>query len=235
MGDVMPISRVIFRTTILTSVLVCCAADPDDASLRQAWLQAPHSQGAKWDRTALLKRMVAGRDMVGTPRAKVLEMFGPPGYSAQTYPGSSRMEFYRLSTANEEKLRLDYDGNTVTSYLIDAIPCSCDSCAGAAPLLTEEALSKSGLIRATRLEKTLTMQEFEKLVGRPGELRRASSTAGGQAWLNYTEIWRVGAEPHRFLMVDGHVPLRSAPTQAVGDKPVLSWALVSFSPGCLAK
>ena len=145
------------------------------------------------------------------------------------------MEFYRLSAANEEKLRLDYLGNTVTSYLIDAIPCSCDSCAASAPLLNAEALKKSGLIRTTPLERTLTMSEFEKLLGSTGELRRSRSTAGGQAWLNYTEIWRVGAAPHRFLMVDGHVPLRSAPTQEVGDKPVLSWALVSFAPGCLAK
>jgi hypothetical protein len=229
-------SRGIFRTTLLTTVLICRAADPEDASLRQAWLQASNSQGATWDRTALLKRMVAGRDMVGTPRAKVLDMFGSPGYSEESYPGGSKMDFYRLSAANEGKLRLDYDsGNVVTSYLIDAIPCSCDSCAASAPLLTTEALNKSGLIRATRQEKTLTMSEFEKLAGRAGKLSRSRSTAGGRAWLNYTETWRVGAAPYQFLMVDGHVPSSSAPTQEVGDKPVLSWALVSFAPGCLAK
>ena len=229
-------SRATFRPTFLTIVLIWRAAGQDDAPLRYAWLQAPNAQGAKWDRTALLKRMVAGRDMVGTPRAKVLDMFGPPGYSEESYPGGSKMDFYRLSAANEEKLRLDYDpGNVVTSYLIDAIPCSCDSCATSAPLLTAEALNKGGLIRTTRLEKTLTMSEFEKLVGRAGKLSRSRNTAGGQVWLNYTETWRVGAAPYRFLMVDGHVPSRSAPTQEVGDKPVLSWALVSFAPGCLAK
>jgi hypothetical protein len=229
-------SRAIFRSTILAIVLICRAAGQDDVSLRKAWLQAPTAPGAKWDRTALLKRMVAGRDMVGTSRAKVLEMFGPPGYSAEIYPGGSKMEFYRLSATNEEKLRLDYDpGNVVSSYLIDAIPCSCDSCDASAPLLTAEALKKSGLIRTARPEKTLTMSEFEKLVGYAGKLSRTRTTGGGRVWLSYTETWRVDTAPYRFLMVDGHTPSSSAPTQEVGDKPVLSWALISFAPGCLAK
>ena len=229
-------SRVILRTAILISVLVCGAADSDDTALLKEWLQAPISQGAKWNRTALLKRMVAGADLVRTPRAKVLGTFGPPGYSAEIYPGASRMDFYRLSAANDQSLRFDYEsGNVVTSYSIESSGCSCQSCNAAAPMVTAAALNRSGLIRAPSREQTLTVTGFEKLVGRAGDLSRFHHKAGGQVWLNYTETWRVSPAPFRFLVVDGHVPLRSAPTEEIGDKSVLTWALISFAPGCLAK
>lgn len=232
----MCVLRVIFQATILVSVLGCRAGRPDDASLRKAWLHAPDSQGAKWNRMALVKQMVASAGMVGTPRANVLEMFGPPGYTAEIYPGGRRMDFYRLSMANLESLRFDYEsGNAVTRYWVQGSACNCDLCNAEAPPLTTAALSESGLIRTAPQEKTLTMSEFEKLVGNAGEPSLSHQTAGGQVWLNYTETWRVGAAPYRFLLVDGHVPLSSAPTQEVGDKPVLSWALISFAPGCLAK
>ena len=229
-------ARVILLAVVLTGVLACGGAGPDDASPRKAWLQAPNSQGPKWNRTTLLKQMVASLDMVGTPRTKVLEMFGPPGYTAELYPGGARMDFYRLSAANDGSLRFDYEsGSTVTRYSIESSGCRCESCNPAAPAVTAAALNQSGLIRDGAPEKTLTMSQFEKLVGRAGDLSRSPQTVGGQVWLNYTETWRVDPAPHRFLIVDGHVPLRSAPTQEVGDKPVLSWALISFQPGCLAQ
>ena len=229
-------SRVILRTTILTSVLVCRAADPEDASLRNEWLQAPISQGAKWNRTALLERIVTGVDMVRTPARGVLEMFGPPGYSAAIYPGDSRMDFYRLSAANDESLRFDYEsGNVVTRYSVEASGCSCQSCNARAALYRGSFERKRITSLTAPREKTLTMTEFEKLVGRAGDRTRFRQNAGGQVWLNYTETWRVSPPPFRFLVLDGHVPLRSAPTEDVGDKPVLSWALISFAPGCLAK
>ena len=146
------------------------------------------------------------------------------------------MDFYRLSAANNESLRFDYEsGNAVTRYSVEASGCGCEACNAGAPLLTSAALNKSGLTRTAPREKTLTMSEFEKLAGRAGELSRSRQTAGGQVWLNYTETWRVDPAPYRFLIVDGHVPSRSAPTQEIGDKPVQSWALISWAPGCLAK
>jgi hypothetical protein len=93
-----------------------------------------------------------------------------------------------------------------------------DSCAASAPLLTAGTLNKSGLIRTIRPEKTLTISELEKLVGSAGKLSRSRQTVGGQVWLSYTETWRVGAAPYRLLMVDGNVPLSSAPTQEVDGK-----------------
>ena len=147
------------------------------------------------------------------------------------------MDFYRLSMANIESLRFDYEsGNAVTRYSVQGSACNCEACNAAAPLLTSAALKKSGLMRTAAREKTLTMSEFEKLAGRAGDLDRSRQTTGGQVRPNYTETWRVDPAPYRFLeFVDGHVPSAPAPTQEVGDKPVQSWALISWAPGCLAK
>src|SRR5271155_1996277 len=71
-----------------------------DASLPSLWLQAPKSQGAHWDRLALLQRMAARVNLVGMPRAKVLDLFGQPGRADDTYPWRTKMDFYRLSAAN---------------------------------------------------------------------------------------------------------------------------------------
>lgn len=229
-------SRAIFLSTVLAGVLICLAASPDDAALRNAWLQAPKSAGANWTRIELLKRLVAGLDMKGMARAKVLDLLGPPGYSAEMYPVNGKMDIYRLSSANDVSLRFDYQAqNTVTAYAIDSAPCSCASCTTGAPLLPAAVLAKSGLIRPELPSATPTMSGIEKLLGRAGDLHVSHQTAGGQVWLDYAETWRVGGAPNRFLIVTGSVPLRDAPANVVSDKPAESWALVSMAPDCLPK
>jgi hypothetical protein len=229
-------SRVSFLTTFLICAIVYGAAGSDDISLRNAWLQAPKSQGANWTRVALLGQLMAGVKLDGVPRTKVVGLFGQPGYSAESYPERSKIEVYRLSAANDRSFRVDYDsGNRVTGYFVDNSPCSCDTCTAGVPVLSAAVLDKSGLMRTAPRQGRLTMSAFERMLGQRGQVQLSHNRVGGQMWLNYTETWRVGSASHQFLMVWGHTPARDAPTDAIGDKFVESWALVSFMPECLAK
>ena len=221
---------------ILICVLVCVVARSDDASLRNGWLQAPKTQGANWDRTALMERLMKGSDLTGMPRAKVLALLGPAGYVAEMYPGATRIENYRLSAANKTSLRVDYDsGQKVTRYSVDSSSCSCEVCTAAAPVLPAAVLDKSGMMRPAAAPRNFTMSAIEKLLGRQGKVDLSHNQVGGQMWLNYSETWLVSGARHQFLIVDGHTPARNAPMEAVGDKPVYSWALISYAPDCLAK
>jgi hypothetical protein len=229
-------SQSFFLATLLICALGAVAALCDDASLRTAWLFAPKSQEAKWNRQPLLDRLLAGLDLVGKPRANVMSLLGRPGYSAKLYPQRSEIDMYRLSAANDQSFRLDYDaGNVVTADMIDRSPCSCDFCTAEAPVLSAVAMTKSGLTRPSFGQDGLTMSAFESMLGERGKLRLSRDVAGGQMWLNYIEFWRVEGAPHQFLIVSGHTPSRDAPTNDVGGKRVESWALISFAPDCLAK
>lgn len=170
-------------------------------------------------------------------RAKVLEMFGPPGYSARDFPPpATRMDFYRLSAANDRSFRVDYDSDDkATGDSIAGSPCSCNFCTAGAPVVPAAVLDGTGLIRATQPQRDLTMSALERLVGRRGETRTSQSQMGGRLWFGYTETWRVGGAGNRWLIATGRIPMTSALTREPGDKPVNDWSLVSFLPECLAK
>ncbi len=82
-NNVLSTSQAILLTTFLVCLLVCGAARSDDASLRDAWLQAPKPGAANWDRQAALERLLASVKLVGMTRAKVLGILGQPGYSQE--------------------------------------------------------------------------------------------------------------------------------------------------------
>src|SRR5580704_15126730 len=106
------------------------------------------------------------------PRAKVLELLGQPGYSVENYPERGRIEEYRLSAANDQKFRVDYDsGDAVTGYFVESLPCGCDICTPGAPMLAIGVLDKSRLTKIARPEGGLTMSAFESMLDRPGQLR----------------------------------------------------------------
>ena len=218
--------------SVLISVAIStsCVQPPrsSDASLTTLWLQAPKSQGAHWDRLTLLHRMAAVVNLVGMPRAKVLDLFGPPGRADETYPWHTKMDFYRLSAANDQSFRIDYDaGDAVTADSVESAPCHCDFCTSAAPL------AKIGSIQ--NAPTGLTLSGFEALVGLPGKRDVSQNVAGGRVWLNYTETWRVDSLSHPFLIASGHTPLTDAPAFEVSDKLIDDWTLVSFSAACLVQ
>jgi hypothetical protein len=215
--------------------LVCAAATSDNPSLRAAWLQAPKTQAANWDREPLLDKLVAGIDLNGYSRARVLSIFGKPGYSSDLLPEHTKIEEYRLSAANNKAFRIDYDaGSKVTSYSVEASGCECPLCADDAPELPAAVLHNSRLMRASTSPGSFTMAALEKMLGRPGKVDLAHNTVGGQVWLDYSETWRLEGQPHQFLIVDGHTPFRDAPTDEFRDKSALSWATVVYAPACLA-
>ena len=79
----------------------------------------------------------------------------------------------------------------------------------------------------------LTMAVLDKKLGHTGKIDSSRNVVGGQVWFNYSETWRVEGSPNQFLIADGHVTWRSAPTDEVADKPVGAWALITFAPECL--
>ena len=234
MDDRSPRSRVTSIATLLLCVVTCGAASPDNPALRAEWLQAPKTQAANWDREPLLDKLVAGSNLNGYSRARVLGIFGQPGYSADLISDQGRMDEYRLSAANDKAFRIDYDAdNKVTSYMVEASGCQCPLCAADAPVLSEAVLKNSSLMRASTSPGSFTMAELEKILGRAGKVDLAHNTVGGQVWLDYSETWHLEGQPHQFLIVDGHTPARDAPMDEFRDKTALSWATVNFAPECL--
>jgi hypothetical protein len=229
-------SQAILLTTFLICLLVCGAARSDDASLRDAWLQAPKPGAANWDRKAALERLLASVKLEGMTRAKVLGILGQPGYSQEDYPGPTTFDLYLLSAANHQSYRIDYDsGNKVVSDGIEGAPCTCYACPADAPLLSAAVLDKSGLPRTSSWQNPHTMSAVEKILGRAGQVKLSHSMAGQRAWLNYTETWRMGGATHQFLAVGGHVGVTDAPRDAIGNQRAEEWDLITFMPGCLAK
>jgi hypothetical protein len=235
-GDLGFASPFALVTALCLGVFASRGASQDNLSPRDAWLQAPKLHGAHWDREAALKRLLSGAKLEGMSRTQALSLLGAPGYSAKIYPGGERTDEYRLSAANEKSFRIDYNAKgSLTGEFIEDSPCECPLCHADVPAISAAMVEKGGLPRGEFLTETITMATVEKKLGSKGEIHLVDSQAGGQMWLNYSETWRISDAPGRFLIVDGHVPLRSAPTRKIGDQPLGSWAMVSYTLECLAQ
>jgi hypothetical protein len=229
----------ILRRNFVAAFLICIfvggAAISDDVSLRTAWLQAPKSQGANWNRTPQLDHLLGGVNLDGMTRAKVLNLLGPPGYSQQDYPDGIRVDFYRLSAVNNQSLRIDYESpNQVTQFAIDYTPCDCKLCAADAPVLAGSVLARDRSRLTTQAQNDLTMSALEKMMGLVGRRSHSIDMMGGQAWLNFEEVWRMDSSPYLFLIVSGSIPASQAPEDTIGSQKIGSLSLISIWPECLA-
>jgi hypothetical protein len=228
-------SRRNFLAAFLICLLVGGAAISDDASLRKAWLEAPKSQGANWNRMPQLDELLSAVKLDGMARAKVLNLLGQPGYSQQDYPDGTRVDFYRLSAVNDQSLRIDYESpNQVTQVATEYTPCACKLCAADAPVLAAAVLARNRPRLTGVAQKDITMSAVEKMLGLPGRSFHSVDMKGGQAWLDYEEIWRMDNPPHLFLIVDGSAIAREALASPIGDQKVGSLTLISIWPQCLA-
>jgi hypothetical protein len=229
--------RGVVAAAFLISLLTCKATQRDATSDREVWLRAPQSHSKSWNREPQLDRIVAGVKLEGMTRAQVLNLFGEPGYSQVTYPGVTRFDEYRLSAKNTQNFRIDYDYDSkVRENMIESSPCSCRLCAADLSAVPSAVLQKSGLLSGKRDETvspSLTMAVLDKKLGHAGKIDGSRNVAGGQVWFSYSETWRIDGPPNQFLIADGHVPWRDAPTDEVADKPVGSWALITFAPECV--
>jgi len=221
----------------LISLLACNATQRDTTSAREAWLETSKSHSPFWNREPQLDRIVAGVKLEAMTRAQALSLFGQPGYSQVTYPGATRFDEYRLSAKNNRNFRIDYDydGN-VREDMIESSPCSCRLCTANVPSVPYAALQKGGLVSGRRddtVSPSLTMAVLNIKLGHAGKIDSSRNVMGGQVWFNYSETWLIEGSPNQFLIADGHVPWRDAPTDEVADKPVESWALITFAPECL--
>jgi hypothetical protein len=229
--------RSFIGVAFLISVLACKATQHDTASAREAWLRAPNSHSWFWNREPQLDRIFADVKLEGMTRTQVLNLLGQPGYSQVTYPGVTRFDEYRLSAKNNQNFRIDYDyDGKVTENMIESSPCSCRLCTADVPAVPSAVLQKTGLLSGKRddtVPPSLTMAVLDKKLGHTGKIDSSRNVVGGQVWFNYSETWRIDGSPNQFLIADGHVTWRDAPTDEVAGKPVGAWALITFAPECL--
>ena len=228
-------SRRSFLAAFLICLLVGGAAISDDASLRTAWLQAPKSQGANWDRTPQLHQLLAGMKLDGMARAKVHNLLGQPGYSQQEYPDGAEVDFYRLSAVNGQSLRIDYESpNQATGFATEYTPCECKLCAVDAPVLRAAVLARNRSRLTSPAQNNVTMSALEKMMGLAGRSSHLVNMMGNQAWFHYDEVWRMDGPPHQFLIAHGEVPFLMARDSTIGGQKVESLTLISIWPECLA-
>ena len=231
-------SRAFWGALISISALALAAASQKTTEdPTQAWLGAPQTQGAHWDREAQLKPLIQGKHLEGMSRSGVLGLIGQPGFSSEDFPGDTRLDLYRISAANKQSLRIDYDkGSKVVSDEIDQGPCDCSQCRQEMPSVSRAALAKSGLLEIKQdfVSSTPTIGQIENMLGK-GKLNQVQSTAGGQVWMNFSETWRVEGATQQFFLADGHDPLTKVFGQPIQERQFLSWSLISYAPDCLAR
>jgi hypothetical protein len=212
------------------------ASEPLRTTLPLMWRKAPQFLGANWDRTHLLEPLQKDKKLEDMTRAEVRSLLGTPGYSAVLYPGAESYDEYRLSARNDHVLRIVYrlDG-TVESKGIDAGACACLQCDAAKSSFPRWLLQNRRLLSKEPTQSEFTVARFEKMLGSQGQRSVSRDVVGEQAWLNYSDTWRLFGEPNGFFMADGQVPVTSDATEQIDDEPVDSWALITYQRDCLPR
>jgi hypothetical protein len=238
---------VVVRTSITLSVvaIVCALAVLASEPLKKvppgiSW-RAAVGMGSGWNREQFIGPILNGRPIEGMPRTRVLELFGNPGYSSTDYPGTTRIDQYRLSAKNDRTFRIDYDREgKVTGDSIEDGPCDCPICRADSPSVSIETIRKAGLLQQREfIDGSLTVGKLEAQLGQPGSWSAGNSTAGQQVWFGFSDTWRITggqATPDEYFIADGHTPFLNY--RRLGSEKRLavdSWAVVTFAPGCLTK
>lgn len=219
------------------SALAVIASEPAKKVPPDISWRAAVGMGSGWNREQFLAPILDGRHLEGTPRYKVLSLFGNPGYTAVNYPGTTRIDEYRLSAKNDRVFRIDYDheGN-VQYYSVEDGPCDCPICRTDAPAVSLETIQHAGLLRQREFnDGSLTIKKLEKQLGKAGSLDSDQSTVGGMVWFTFSDTWRVADRQDHYFVADGHVPWSTLNIEKPKDSSVLSWSVVTYAPGCLAK
>jgi hypothetical protein len=202
-----------------------------------AWQQAADPSLPDWSRRDLLQRFAAGTTMEGMPRDDLLRRLGAPGIAEEIYyPGQGlggRIDFYRLSAKNEDSFRVDYDEQSkVTGDAIEASPCVCTICKGAAQATSVAAEKLDAVLKpaADGKSASLDFAALEHLIGAGARFRDETPT-GGQMWVSYTEVWRLAGEDGAFFIAAGRDPRTEQKTFDAAS--VADYALVREWPECL--
>ena len=174
-------------------------------------------------------------------RATIIAHLGTPGISYELYaPGKGRqrrLDLYRLSAKNDRVYRVIYDAeDRVDREDVDTGPCRCALCSQASPdehaAVTMEVLARVVLVPNPGTSSFTTKGRVDGLVVQPGRPYATTDQAGGQAWSNYGEVWRIAGTASRFFIASGSVPVRDRETRPDAELPIHSYTIVTAGPEC---
>jgi hypothetical protein len=206
----------------------------------EAWQRTAQSTAGNWSREAMIHHFDMTQALKGTPRAHLLTLLGPPGYSSEQLGLGGglhvRFDIYRLSAHADRSYVLNYDAqDKLVRGVIDGTVCACPLCSEAAPH-SSAAHARERLLKAGRAEagQGLSVLEFEALMGGPGMRATNTDMGGGQRWTHYSDVWRISAKAPLFLLAEGARPTRDWNDAAFGEARVFSYTFVTLMPDCLA-
>jgi hypothetical protein len=206
----------------------------------EAWQRTAQSTVGNWSREAMIHHFDTTQALKGTPRAHLLALLGPPGYSSEQFGLGSglhvRFDIYRLSAQADRSYVLNYEQDKLVRGVIDGTICACPLCSEAAPK-SSAAHARERLLKAGRGEagQGLSVLEFEALMGGPGMRATTTDMGGGQRWTHYSDVWRISAKAPMFLLAEGARPTRDWNDAAFGEARVFSYTFVTVMPHCLAR
>ncbi len=205
-----------------------------------AWRRAVDPASRSWSRESIVRdfaTVVPESRLIGMTRAEILALLGEPGLSERYYYYSGagpqgRVDFYRLSAANNPSFRLDYaEDDKVKSVLLEASPCVCALC-NSESRVSRAVLERTLLASSSTTQPASSMAEIEKLIGAAGKSDVTKNTVGGQLWANYSEVWRLSDDPNGYFIASGHIAARN--WTSLAEAPAYDLVLVSAWPNCLA-
>jgi hypothetical protein len=191
-----------------------------------------------------LEKLASTTKFSGMTRQQVIALMGTPDATNDVYywgdGRTDRVDSYNLSPSKDRILDINYDSrDVVTSYGVSSRSCGCPECSAEAPATTFEIVNKQ-LFRkdAAQAGKSLTIAQLDSMVGQPGKRSFSQNVVGGRVWTNYTEIWRIAGNEHRFLVASGHRGGAMDPEflhTGPGGLSILSYSLLSLSPRCFGR
>src|SRR5580658_1164632 len=199
----------------------------------QAWRNAPNQDPQNWSRESLLDGFPKLEQMRQQDRATIIARLGTPGTSYDLYvPGAgrnARIDLYRLSAKNDRVLSINYDANDRLELdAVEAGSCGCRLCSEASPdaraIVAMDVLART-VLTGSDVPAMVTKGRVESLLGHRGRPYATTSTAGGQAWADYSEIWRIAGAGERFFIASGQLPVRDRETRQDAELPITSFAI----------
>jgi hypothetical protein len=215
------------------------AESPSQSFSPEAWRRAADRHVSDWSRETMVHEFVTivpESRLLGMKREAIAALLGEPGLSDEYfYPGSGpqgRFDIYRLSAKNNPSLRIDYGlDNTVSGVLLESSACVCEIC-GSDNAVTRKTFERT-LLQPTGETPTTrpTIAQVETLLGSAGKSDVMRNVVGGQAWANYTDVWRVAGEANRYFIASGHIVARD--WKSVAEAPADEFSIITMWPDCL--
>ena len=206
-----------------------------------AWRNAPNQDPQDWSRESLLAGLPSLEQMQQQARATIIARLGMPGISYELYtPGmgrQARLDIYRLSAKNDRVFRIDYDAkDRLKSDEVESSSCGCPLCsqvpADTNAIVAMRVLARTALMGSGPYPAVTTRRQVEVLLGHAGQPHSVIEQIGGQAWVDYSDIWRIAGAGERFFIASGYVTVRDRETREDAELPITSYAIATVGPDC---